>query len=122
MFHEFTEVMGRIRDGNISAFYTPLDLFAFTSSGVRVPDVRGGYFSVDGGVTNLSTPNVFASSGDAGDWSGAALDACNSNLTTGVILPFSSYDKQTLDALGWMRTFNPNRVAAGRSGGLRGRF
>ena len=53
-----------------SDVYTPLDLFRFTSSGVR--DLTVGpaspYFSINNGATNLGTYNNPASGGDASDW------------------------------------------------------
>jgi hypothetical protein len=73
MEHEISEVMGRF--GSVgsklgSAVYTPLDLFRYTSSGVR--DLTVGpaspYFSINNGATNLGTYNNPASGGDASDW------------------------------------------------------
>ena len=50
-----------------SGVYTPLDLFRYTSSGVR--DLTVGpaspYFSINNGATNLGTYNNPASGGDA---------------------------------------------------------
>ena len=71
--HEISEVMGRFgsvgaEDG--SGVYTPLDLFRYTSSGVR--DLTVGpaspYFSINNGATNLGTYNNPATGGDASDW------------------------------------------------------
>jgi hypothetical protein len=71
--HEISEVMGRF--GSVgtelgSGVYTPLDLFRYTSSGVR--DLTVGpaspYFSINNGATNLGTYNNPASGGDASDW------------------------------------------------------
>jgi hypothetical protein len=71
--HEISEVMGRF--GSVGAevgsgVYTPLDLFRYTSSGVR--DLTVGpaspYFSINNGATNLGTYNNPASGGDASDW------------------------------------------------------
>lgn len=115
MFHEFTEAMGRVRAASVGE-YAPLDLFAYTAPATRTVNARGGYFSIDNGTTNLSTPNLFASSGDGGDWNGAAVDACNSSGTTGVVKPFSEYDRIIMDILGWQRTLNPNQVGKGLSG------
>ena len=53
-----------------SHVYTPLDLFRYTSSGVR--DLTVGptspYFSINTGATNLGTYNNPATAGDASDW------------------------------------------------------
>ena len=71
--HEISEVMGRF--GSVgtelgSGVYTPLDLFRYTSSGVR--DLTVGpaspYFSINNGATNLGTYNNPATGGDASDW------------------------------------------------------
>ena len=71
--HEISEVMGRF--GSVGTelgtnVYTPLDLFRYTSSGVR--DLTVGpaspYFSINNGATNLGTYNNPASGGDASDW------------------------------------------------------
>lgn len=121
VFHEFTEVLGRVRLAS-GVQYRSLDLFSYTSAGTRNITTRGGYFSIDNGATNLSTPNAFAGSGDAGDWSGAANDACNATITTGVVQTISTYDLTTLDAMGWVQTLNPNQVAVGASGRMRGKF
>jgi hypothetical protein len=69
--HEFSEVMGRMGSvGSIfgSKVYTPLDLFRYTSSGVRDLTAGPGYFSVNGGQTNLGTYNNPNNGGDAADW------------------------------------------------------
>jgi hypothetical protein len=71
--HEISEVMGRF--GSVgkqlgAGVYTPLDLFRYTSPGVR--DLTVGpaspYFSINNGATNLGTYNNPASGGDASDW------------------------------------------------------
>src|SRR5262249_31525653 len=70
--HELTEVMGRAlfvgTDGIGSNSYTPLDLFHYSSDGVReFPGTPPGYFFIDGGKTKLhnfkNNPNA-----DLGDW------------------------------------------------------
>ena len=71
--HEISEVMGRI--GSVgkelgTGVYTALDLFRYTSPGVR--DLTVGpaspFFSINNGVTNLGTYNNPATGGDASDW------------------------------------------------------
>jgi hypothetical protein len=69
--HEISEIMGRIgSEGQLigSGIYTPLDLFRY--SGVNVRDLAPGpgYFSIDGGATNLGTYNNPLAGGDASDW------------------------------------------------------
>jgi hypothetical protein len=71
--HEISEIMGRIGSvGSVygSKMYTPLDLFRYTSAGVRDTTIgpTSPYFSIDGGVTNLGTYNNPATGGDASDW------------------------------------------------------
>lgn len=101
IIHEFTEVLGRIRAAGAGE-YTILDLFAYTAPGTRTINTKGGYFSINNGTTNLSTPNAFnTGAGDGGDWNGAAVDACNANLGSSVVLPFSTYDQIIMDVLGW---------------------
>ena len=69
--HELTEVMGRM--GSLGSIfgrnvYTPLDLFRYSSSGVRDLTPGPGYFSVNSGSTNLGTYNNPKNGGDAADW------------------------------------------------------
>lgn len=69
--HEISEIMGRVgSEGQLfgSGVYTPLDLFRY--SGVNVRDLApgSGYFSIDGGATNLGTYNNPLAGGDASDW------------------------------------------------------
>ena len=93
--HEISEVMGRF--GSVgtelgSHVYTPLDLFRYTSSGVR--DLTVGptspYFSINNGATNLGTYNNPATGGDASDWVRTlAGDSYGSGYSgrTGVVSP-----------------------------------
>ena len=105
--HEFSEVMGRmlLAGSRISIFphsYTPLDLFHFASAGVRTfSGTKAGYFSVDGGATNLENFNTNPS-GDYGDWSSLkGVDAFNAFATSGQVAPVSTADLTALDAIGW---------------------
>jgi hypothetical protein len=117
--HEFSEVMGRLMldGGRVSFFphsFTPLDLFHFSAPHVRsFTGTKPGYFSVDGGVTNLENFNT-NSAGDYGDWSSAkGADAFNAFATPGTPLPISSADVTALDAIGW----NVGSAAAGATTG-----
>lgn len=105
--HEFSEVMGRmlLAGGRISIYahsYAPLDLFHFASAGVRTfSGTKAGYFSIDGGHTNLANFNTNPA-GDYGDWSSAnGVDAFNAFATSGQIAPVSSADLTALDVIGW---------------------
>ena len=69
--HELSEVMGRT--GSLGALdgtgvYTPLDLFRYSADGLRDLTPGPGYFSIDGGATNLGTYNNPNLGGDAADW------------------------------------------------------
>jgi Bacterial Ig-like domain len=104
--HEITEVMGRqMMDGENfqgGTSYEPLDLFHYAAAGV--PDFSGttaGYFSPDGGTTNLGNFNTNPS-GDFGDW--AASVGNNSFLAfsnSGVVDPVTANDLAEMNLLGW---------------------
>ena len=70
--HEISEVMGRqMMDGESFAGgtgYEPLDLFHYSAPGVRdFSGTTAGYFSANGGTTNLGNFNTNPG-GDFGDW------------------------------------------------------
>ena len=107
--HEFSEVMGRMllageRIGPYRNSYSALDLFHYASKGVRdLLGTKAGYFSVNGGATDLHNFNTNPS-GDFGDWasSGSApADAFNAFANSGVNEPISTADLTALDAIGW---------------------
>jgi Ca2+-binding RTX toxin-like protein len=103
--HELTEVLGRILVTGASvggsASYVPLDLFHFSSAGVRTySGSTPGYFSTDNGTTSLNTFNT-SSGGDHGDWAGATIDAFNAYGSSGVVSPISIADLASLDVIGW---------------------
>jgi hypothetical protein len=107
--HEFTEVLGRDlfvgnqdNQGIGSNSYTPLDLFHYSSNGVR--DFLGttpGYFSLNGGKANLDNFNT-NSSGDFGDWaSSAGNDAFLAFSKSGVPNAVTASDVAEMAALGY---------------------
>ena len=105
VLHELTEVMGRqTMDGQSFAGtpgYEPLDLFHYSAPGVQTfSGTQPGYFSADGGTTNLANFNTNPG-GDFGDWAGPTLDAMNAFGTPGVIEPMTSADITAMDVLGW---------------------
>jgi hypothetical protein len=105
VLHEITEVMGRqTMDGNSfynTTAYEPLDLFHYSAPGVQTfSGTTPGYFSINGGVTNLANFNT-NSSGDFGDWAGPSADAMNAFGTPGVVEPMTPADITALDVLGW---------------------
>ena len=83
--------------------YEPLDLFHYSAPGVR--DFSGatpGYFSPDGGVTNLNNFNTNGG-GDYGDWAGSAgNDAFLAFSSPGVVNGVSANDLTEMNLLGWM--------------------
>ena len=103
--HEMSEVMGRqMLDGAtiLGASYEPLDLFHYSASGVRdFSGTTAGYFSANGGVTNLGNFNT-NSSGDFGDWAGSVGN--NSYLAfsgSGAVDPVTANDLTEMNLLGW---------------------
>jgi hypothetical protein len=105
VLHEITEVMGRqTMDGQSfsgTTAYEPLDLFHYSAPGVQIfSGTTPGYFSVNGGTTNLANFNT-NSGGDFGDWAGTSTDAMNAFGTPGVIEPVTAADITAMDVLGW---------------------
>jgi hypothetical protein len=98
--HEISEVLGRFVPGGSS--YTPLSLFDFSAAGVRdMSGAQPGYFSINGGTTNLDGFNSNPG-GDLGDWgSTAGNDAFLAFAKSGVVLPVTQTDLTVLDAIGW---------------------
>jgi hypothetical protein len=66
--HEISEVMGRIGFEGDNGYYTPLDLFRYSASGVHDTTATSGYFSINNGATNLGTYNNPQNGGDSSDW------------------------------------------------------
>ena len=105
--HELTEVLGRMMftGGAIGPFtpsYTLLDMLHYAAPGVRdLSASTPGYFSVNGGVTNLANFNA-VSGGDSGDWgAGVGNDALNAFSNSSVVNVFSSADLTVMDAIGY---------------------
>ena len=71
--HEISEDMGRVSLLNYQPHeYSPIDLFRYSSPGVRDLTTGGegstAYFSINNGTTNLGTWNNQTSNGDLADW------------------------------------------------------
>jgi hypothetical protein len=104
--HEMTEVLGRFlgvgedpinNDGR--ADYFPLDLFHYDSAGRDF--TRGGFFSIDGGSTNLADFNT-SSTGDAGDWGGSTTnDSFLAFSNPGVYNDITPADLTVMDVIGF---------------------
>ena len=113
VLHEITEVMGR-QTMNGQSFvgttaYEPLDLFHYSAPGVHVfSGTQAGYFSADGGATNLANFNTNPG-GDFGDWASTKIDAMNAFGIPGAIEPMTAADITAMDVLGW-------NLASGSSG------
>src|SRR5262245_53872345 len=105
--HEFTEIMGRQLNaiGNTVAFgagYHPLDLFKFSAAGTRgFVGTTAGYFSIDGGTTNLNNFNT-ATNGDFGDWAGSAgNDSFRAFSPQSAVNLVTLADMTEMDVIGW---------------------
>jgi len=105
--HEMSEVMGRLlltgsTVGGTANSYTPYDLFHYSAAGVRDFSASSpGYFSVNGGTTNLAAFNT-TSGGDAGDWASSVTnDAFDAFSNSGVVNAVSAADLTALDVIGW---------------------
>ncbi len=126
--HEITEVMGRqTMDGASfqgTPSYEPADLFhysapsnepanLFPASAVGVRDFVGttaGYFSPDGGTTNLGSFNTNPN-GDFGDWaSSVGHDSFLAFSNSGVVNPVSANDLALMDVLGWDASYASQTV------------
>ena len=104
--HELSEVMGR--DGYLGKYfatgvsndYGPLDLFRYSSPGVR--DFTGnGYFSADGGQTMLTKFNNPKNGGDAGDWDSSVQGDSFGDGYLGQASPLTATDLKVMDVLGY---------------------
>jgi hypothetical protein len=110
--HEISEgVFGRIGSlGSASAglgagIYTPLDLFRYSSSGVRDMNHPGAndYFSVDGThlLTEFNNHNQFG--GDVSDWYPNIQGDSFGDAYQGTVGQVTATDLRELDVLGWNR-------------------
>ena len=103
--HEISEVLGRVSglgqtDSNGQPLYAPLDLFRYTSAGVRDLTPGAGSFSVDG-QTFLAQFNNPGKGGDAGDLANAGADAFSAFGSPGTTGTISAADLNMMDVLGY---------------------
>jgi hypothetical protein len=103
--HEIEEVMGRTTglESSSASWGTPFDLYRYSSVGVsNFSYTSKGYFSIDGGHTDLGDFNN-TGAGDRSDWlsSTGMTDLQSAYLSTGVAYGLSKSDLTALDALGW---------------------
>ncbi len=128
--HEISEDMGRVSFLNYQPHeYSPIDLFRYSSPGVRDLTTGGAgstaYFSINNGTTNLGTWNNQTSNGDLADWypegpAPGGNDAFNDYRNPGVINAVSSNDITLMEALGWTTQVNGIAVTANTSEALQG--
>ena len=101
--HEITEVMGRTSSlGSYAGLYEPLDLFRYSSAGVRDLVPGAGSFSI-GGSTLLQSYNASAAAGDLGDWAASVTGDSFGNASAGVAGLVTAVDLQEMNVLGWNR-------------------
>jgi FG-GAP-like repeat len=105
--HEITEVMGRQllvgqTLGSTFNSYEPMDLFHYSASGLRnFSGTRAGYFSPDGGKTNLDNFNTDPN-GDFGDWAASAgHDSFLAFSSSGVVNLVTAADLRVMDVIGY---------------------
>lgn len=105
--HELTEDMGRKlltgqTFGGTSSSFSLLDLLHYSGPGLRdFNATTAGYFSVNGGATNLGEFNPIPM-GDSGDWAVSQPDdPFDAFGTTGVPERVTSDDLDVMDAIGW---------------------
>jgi len=104
--HEFTEIMGRMlfvgNSGPTSNSYSVMDLFHYSGPGGRdFVGTQAGYFSPDGGNTNLDNFNTNPN-GDFGDWAGSAgNDSFLAFSPSGVVNAVTQADLRVMDVLGY---------------------
>jgi hypothetical protein len=96
--HEITHALGRVL-GRQFGVNDLLDLFDYSSPG-HLAVSQPGYFSIDGGRTDLKN---FATSGDLSDWTGSSVppDANDAFATPGQVSTFTSTDFKEMDVLGF---------------------
>jgi hypothetical protein len=105
--HEITEVMGRQMLTGVAVLgvlnsYSLLDLLHYSGAGTRdSSSLLPGYFSPDGGTTNLGTFNT-AVGGDPGDWaSSVSDDAFDAFAASSTIQAVTANDLTEMDTIGW---------------------
>jgi hypothetical protein len=107
--HELTEVMGRqLMAADTFAGHAnslePMDLFHYAGVGARTfGGTSPGYFSPDGGATNLDNFNTNGA-GDFGDWAASAgNDAFLAFGNSGAVASITTADLRVMDVIGWDR-------------------
>ncbi len=103
--HEMTEVMGRVAGlgqtfDRRAPVYSPLDLYRYSSVGVRAMTASTAYFSTNG--TTLQLPfNDPRNGGDGGDWASSITGDAFGDGSQGVAGQISATDLAEMQALGY---------------------
>jgi len=106
--HEIDEVLGNGSwlGQTDTSFFSPMDLFRYTSGGTRTYTTTGdnAYFSIDGGTTQLVQFNQ-DSTGDYGDYhTGSGVHVQNAFGTRGVYTTNMTTELTGLDVIGYNLT------------------
>jgi hypothetical protein len=110
--HEISEVLGRLgisggTIGNNPNSYSLIDLFSWRGGTRRLTNGGAGnqgFFSIDGGTTQLKLYNDAAANGlDTRDWAPGTDDSFNQFSNSGVINPVSDVDFREMDVIGYDR-------------------
>ncbi|NDU90918.1 MAG: DUF4214 domain-containing protein [Ferrovum sp.] len=110
--HELTHALGRVNgwvDSQGTSWYTPLDLYTYSAPGqLWNPSNTStpGYFSIDGGVTNLGNFSTW----DPADFSNTITDPFGAQVA-GSRITFTSLDLQVMQTLGFNTTSSSIGVA-----------
>ena len=90
--------------------YTLLDLYHYSAPGTRVFTQTPGYFSIDGGNTNLN--NFDATAGDdPGNWAATVHNDAFGVSVSGHTEPVTPVDLRELGILGWDSLSNVSKAA-----------
>ena len=101
--HEVAHVLGRVAglQADAAGQYTPLDLFRYASAGQRqLTDGQPGYFSINGGATNLN-PFDSVAGGDSGDWASSVQNDSFGYGSAGQTGFVTRTDLREMDILGY---------------------
>ncbi|MGZ5017164.1 MAG: NF038122 family metalloprotease [Methylobacter sp.] len=102
--HEITHALGRFSGVNIPVYgvVTPIDLYTYAAKGVLQVSkgMAGGYFSVDGGVTNLNNFDP-TYNGDSVDWASSVHSDAFGGGYQGETQALNQTDLLVLQALGY---------------------
>ena len=106
--HEITHALGRVSGVSIPQYgvVSSLDLYTYASAGLLQANLgnssqtAGGYFSINGGVTNLNNMDA-AANGDPIDWASSVRGDSFGSGTSGVAGLLTNTDLLVLQAMGF---------------------